>query len=406
VPPALLQELQHPTTDLQKHLLAALLPYVPGPLATEMRSKEASTFSASASRLLAAAINGGTGAKPLPARQALLADLVAAWQAGLKLRHAWMVLPGGALVLDLVNGSYLWLTPAGGSAAATAAAAGASGRADGLRGAMTCDEGDTQSDSPFMPQPQTEQTPANSTCPTPPPAAAAPTAAEGLAPLLGPYTPVGLDPAAPYHIRLQTPDGVFHTLNWGSGGLGVGRLEELFQLDAAAPAAPAAAGDAVAAAGQLGGLPGEQPWLGEHSAAAAAGGVDTGEQDVGPEAAAAATPAARGSSRRTRRAALPPGPLPLAEAAARAEGYAARWVRLTGLGRGAQLRLVSMTGGWALTGRHLDVAALPPASESKKSQVHEGESKTCRAWLQSVTKRLCVDQNSDCSSVWLHLPVN
>jgi hypothetical protein len=41
----------------------------------------------------------------------------------------------------------------------------------------------------------------------------------------------------------------------------------------------------------------------------------------------------------------------------------ARWSRVTGLGRGAPLRLVSMTGGWALTGRHLDVAALPPASE-------------------------------------------
>jgi hypothetical protein len=59
----------------------------------------------------------------LPARTALVEDLDAQFEAGLRPKHTWLVIRGDELLLDLMSGSYLWLKPVQAEVPAAAAAA-------------------------------------------------------------------------------------------------------------------------------------------------------------------------------------------------------------------------------------------------------------------------------------------
>jgi hypothetical protein len=65
----------------------------------------------------------------LPARKALVDDLDAQFEAGLKPKHTWLVIRGNELLLDLMSGSYLWLKPVQPEVSAAAAAAAKDGPA-------------------------------------------------------------------------------------------------------------------------------------------------------------------------------------------------------------------------------------------------------------------------------------
>ena len=116
-------------TEHQQFLLSHLSHFAPGHVAGQMRRP--TPYRSTANLLIQTALTGGASS-PLPARQALLEDLEAVWEAGLRqLRYSWIVLPGGRLLLDLMNGCYLWLVPAAdGAVAAADATATASGGDD------------------------------------------------------------------------------------------------------------------------------------------------------------------------------------------------------------------------------------------------------------------------------------
>jgi hypothetical protein len=183
-----------PASEEQLFLLRGLgifLPHMPSTARTFTHARAADAALASALAGGAAA-PGGAPAAPLPARAAALADARRLWAAGLQPKHAWMgVGPGGELLLDLLSGCYIWLTPApcsgggggevgGGGAEEGGSEEGAEGgarRRQRRRGAATGD------------------------------ARAAETAAvaSGAPPDPGAWPP--LDADAPYQLTLELPDG-------------------------------------------------------------------------------------------------------------------------------------------------------------------------------------------------------
>ncbi|GBF96092.1 transaldolase [Raphidocelis subcapitata] len=106
----IVQEMRVPASEEQLRLLRHLGPFLP-PIA---RGSRAFLHARAAAVAIESALTGGAaapGTAPLPARVALVADLKRLWAVGVVPRFDWIgVNAEGDLVLDLMSGSYVWLT--------------------------------------------------------------------------------------------------------------------------------------------------------------------------------------------------------------------------------------------------------------------------------------------------------
>lgn len=168
-----MQLMREPVDPKQSYLLRALAPHAPA--AMTHHNSPAMTYRTAAERLLASLLSPGTAAvsgaagqfsgsailmtgnntqptaegdaahtASLPVRAALVSDLTQLYDTGLRPRYTWMVLPDGRLVLDLMNGAYLWLLPAVCSAGISA---GRGGGDSGSSGSSSSNGGDSSSKS-------------------------------------------------------------------------------------------------------------------------------------------------------------------------------------------------------------------------------------------------------------------
>ncbi|KAF8057681.1 hypothetical protein HT031_006030 [Scenedesmus sp. PABB004] len=328
------EKMRVPATPRQAFLLRHLAPYAPSHLIAA-GSSGGMTYRAAAAQLLAAILTAnflrsaappggargggpGPGAGPgpgpvgdsvardavLPARAALLADLCAQYDAGLRPRHTWLGLPGGALLLDLMCGAYLWLSPLSPVAAAAAAAPGPAaapaprdaGRSDERGGGGS--DADAGGDGGAGGEGDDEL-------------------GLGLG-AGGRSAACALDPAVLYVLELQLPDGTRHAVSTGPAAAAL-------LASYAARHAP----DADAGGGCQGG-------------AGDAGGGGGGGGGAGRLAA----------------------PLPLGAAMDRAERLAGWLVtqQLAFLGREHSMRIAGMVGGWKVPTKATEQHPALPAS--------------------------------------------